>query len=279
MSFLFRKKHCRKTSLQPPAPQCPPGSLLKDDECVRVQEDAPRVVCDKGFTLQNNRCIREISVEAELSCPPEAQLIKDKCAVLTSEKPALICPDRFTLADGICKVADVRPAELVCPKGYTADNRTGDCAKSAIVKPAISCERGELRKGECVAVQTAPPELACMSGGMLTPEGCLFADTTPLLQRCPSDSKMDFNGKCSIIDVVEPEYICPPGFAPSGTKKATCERFLTSPASMKCPAGFEPSGMKCMKTAMVEPTATCPEGLVFHQGSCIPYKAQGKKKI
>lgn len=240
----------------------------------------PKLVCHKGFTFDGKQCVKEVTVTPEYSCPPGTTPMKDKCATFVAEKPVLRCPDKYSLDSmGLCRISDKRPADFVCPKGYAADRQTGDCIRSATVKVSTLCERGELRKGECVQSQTIPPELSCAPGGALTPEGCVFIETTQPSQRCPREFKMDAHGKCVTTDVVQPEYVCPPGFTRSTSKKASCERFLSSPAALKCPAGYEPSGKNCMKPTIIEAIASCPEGLLFHEGTCIPFRASSKKKL
>lgn len=179
-------------------------------------------------------------------------------------KVKYLCPDGYNLKLNTCIKVEIRDPMPSCPYGAYRD-KTGDCVVVDSVPPEKSCPPTFewYRKG-CIRRELKDPIFMCPPGFMIFDDFCAMSrDLSPDLV-CPPDFRVDDGqGKCVHDVIQQPKYECPYEYVLILDKKE-CIKNTESPISYFCDSGYtlimdsESQGYVCEKYEAIVGVSECP---------------------
>jgi hypothetical protein len=157
---------------------CPPGTELKDGECVKIR------ICPPGTVLRNGECVRILTLQNTCT-PPMVQVQGGPCIcpppMVSGELPGTCrCPQGTVPVDGACVpqtktcqpplVLDPLTGACVCPQGTVLQDRK--CVPQICPPPLVpgpcTCPEGTVQDGG-LCVKATPIDLGIEKTGATTP--------------------------------------------------------------------------------------------------------------
>ena len=244
--------------IRPQPDKCPPGMIYHDGQCLEFIP--PSDDCPQGTIEHNGECL-EFEVP---DCDPGYILDGLDCVPLTIDPPAEPgddCPPAMIYHDGQCLEFEVPECDL----GYVLVGL--ECVK-------ITFEATPIEPTPEAPVEPAVPVVPPVVETPETPE-----------DDCPEGTYL-YQGECIEFPAPLPEPIVP-----------VVPPVLDLPVDPECDLGFVFFGGECIELNLeatpYDPTpaepavpvvpvvppvvdnggADCPDGMLFHNGECIPYES------
>ncbi|KAH7650315.1 hypothetical protein FG379_003387 [Cryptosporidium bovis] len=294
---------CTKLISRPAEAFCSePSAFMDNNECIKVEnlqktcpigfdedptnqnlcikERNPRIICPDGYILKNESCTKESKVKVELACPTGYRLDESDNNCHKIERKTKICPPGF-LDNGDECFRTSNPVSI-CPKGYSKENKFGDCVELRITDPEAKCPEGSFRNGSsCIIKKPLPLEYKCLKGNRVG-DSCVSEVFLPAVYECPHGYSLSEIKQCQKIV----EYDCsevnviqvpcgkygfmntdvlnyPNGGGTYGTcsevvrNPKTCSRTEAVPAKVTCPIGTVNIGKECLRKEHTKMTRVC----------------------
>jgi len=263
---------------------CPPGTVLKGRECVKVEIcKEPMVpgptpgscVCPHGTVLKDGKCRKDLVPTASPTgtpqlCPPPLLPGPTPGTCACAPGAPCVCPLGMSMQNGVCAPAPHEcrpplipgptPGSCVCPPGTAQQGRI--CVPQVCTPPLVpgpcECPPGTVQKdGFCVPPPVCPKPLIPNADGRCVCPPPMLPGARPDTCVCPQGTVLK-DGQCvKVPPLVCPKpqvlnadgrCVCPPPMVP-GAKPDTCI----------CPEGTVLKGKECVK---VPPPPVCPPPMV-----------------
>lgn len=227
--ILTQEGLCLREIVLPDVELCPPGSVVKGDQCYMISRVDPTFSCAGNAIVQGKRCIRE----EEYDCTPERedgvqQLTVDNFSSHNLRKRAKALHNAQQSKDetthsvnyvvkAVCKRITDEPAIKTCPDGGYLDGK--ECVVSKPVNSVLSSGGVDQEIGELT--YQCPIDYLLEVDEATGEPVCRYTETTPIEYYCAEGVLQE--NRCAIYR--EPKVGCLTGFV---MLDGVCQKIETS---------------------------------------------------